>query len=106
MTFSKRRYGIFKKAYELSVLCGCEIGIVMLSPNGKLFQYASSNLESLLLKYTECGEAAESKTNFDIEKLIEREKEFRGDLTLLNSDLIYTNSSGDESLPSPSSFNL
>lgn len=33
--FSKRRAGVFKKAHELSVLCGAEIAIVVFSPAGK-----------------------------------------------------------------------
>ncbi|TXG48054.1 hypothetical protein EZV62_027348 [Acer yangbiense] len=37
VTFSKRRSGLFNKAMELSVLCGVEVGIVVFSPNGKMF---------------------------------------------------------------------
>jgi hypothetical protein len=55
-----------KKAYELSVLCECEIVIIIFNSNNKLFQYASSNMDSILLKYTEYNEPHESKTNADI----------------------------------------
>ena len=55
-----------KKAYELSVLCECEIVIIIFNSNNKLFQYASSNVDSILLKYTEHNEPNETKTNVDI----------------------------------------
>ncbi len=66
MTFTKRKFGLMKKAYELSVLCECEIVIIIFNSNNKLFQYASSNMDSILLKYTEYNEPHESKTNADI----------------------------------------
>ncbi|XP_061348622.1 MADS-box protein SVP-like [Gastrolobium bilobum] len=43
VTFSKRRRGIFKKAEELSVLCDAEVGLVIFSATGKLFEYPSSS---------------------------------------------------------------
>ena len=55
-----------KKAYELSVLCDCEIVIIIFNSNNKLFQYASSNVDNILLKYTEHNESSETKTNSDI----------------------------------------
>ncbi|KAK4563822.1 hypothetical protein RGQ29_006076 [Quercus rubra] len=42
VTFSKRRRGLFKKACELSTLCDAEIGLMVFSAKGKLFEYASS----------------------------------------------------------------
>ncbi|KAM3694620.1 hypothetical protein ACJW31_07G071800 [Castanea mollissima] len=42
VTFSKRRRGLFKKAYELSTLCDAEIALLVFSATGKLFDYASS----------------------------------------------------------------
>ncbi|PRQ16957.1 putative transcription factor MADS-MIKC family [Rosa chinensis] len=41
VTFSKRRTGILKKAFELSVLCDAEVALIVFSPSGKLYQYAS-----------------------------------------------------------------
>jgi len=41
-----------KKAYELSVLCGCEISVIIFNNNNKLFQYASNDMDKILLKYT------------------------------------------------------
>ncbi|TPX63628.1 hypothetical protein SpCBS45565_g06475 [Spizellomyces sp. 'palustris'] len=67
VTFSKRKFGLMKKAYELSVLCGCEIGLIMFASNGKLFQFASTDMDKILLRYTET-EPHESRTNDDIIK--------------------------------------
>ena len=47
VTFSKRRRGLFKKAFELSTLCDAEIGLMVFSETGKLFEYASSRFQSL-----------------------------------------------------------
>ncbi|KAI9219402.1 hypothetical protein BC828DRAFT_368324, partial [Blastocladiella britannica] len=66
VTLVKRKAGLMKKAFELSVLCGCEIGLVIFGPNGKLFEYASAgNIESTLLRYAEYTQPHESKTNSD-----------------------------------------
>ena len=57
VTFTKRKFGLMKKAYELSVLCDCEIAVVIFNSHNKLFQYASSDMDKILLKYT--GESPE-----------------------------------------------
>ena len=40
--FSKRRSGLFKKAYELSVLCDAQVALIVFSPAGRLYEFASS----------------------------------------------------------------
>jgi SRF-type transcription factor (DNA-binding and dimerisation domain) len=55
-----------KKAYELSVLCDCEIALIMFNSANKLFQYASTDMDRVLLKYTEHNDPQESRTNKDI----------------------------------------
>ncbi|KAL2088373.1 hypothetical protein ACEWY4_015272 [Coilia grayii] len=70
VTFTKRKFGLMKKAYELSVLCDCEIALIIFNSANKLFQYASTDMDKVLLKYTEYNEPHESRTNSDIvEKL-------------------------------------
>jgi hypothetical protein len=66
VTFTKRKFGLMKKAYELSVLCGCEIALMIFNSNDRLFQYASSDINKVLLKYAEYNEPHESCTNLDI----------------------------------------
>nr|XP_028957758.1 truncated transcription factor CAULIFLOWER A-like isoform X2 [Malus domestica] len=41
VTFSKRRTGLIKKARELSVLCGVDVGLVIFSPKGRLYEFCS-----------------------------------------------------------------
>ncbi|XP_063304918.1 myocyte-specific enhancer factor 2A isoform X10 [Pelobates fuscus] len=66
VTFTKRKFGLMKKAYELSVLCDCEIALIIFNGSNKLFQYASTDMDKVLLKYTEYNEPHESRTNSDI----------------------------------------
>ncbi|XP_056174070.1 agamous-like MADS-box protein MADS3 isoform X2 [Syzygium oleosum] len=42
VTFSKRRNGLLKKAYELSVLCDVEVALIIFSSRGKLYEFGSS----------------------------------------------------------------
>ncbi|CAL5329524.1 unnamed protein product [Camellia sinensis] len=42
VTFSKRRNGLLKKAKELSILCDAEVGLIIFSSTGKLYDYAST----------------------------------------------------------------
>ena len=51
VTFSKRRRGLFKKAYELSTLCDAEIALMVFSATGKLFEYSSSRFFSLSISF-------------------------------------------------------
>ncbi|XP_044342798.1 MADS-box transcription factor 51-like isoform X2 [Triticum urartu] len=49
--FSKRRAGLFKKAFELSLLCDAEVALLVFSPAGKLYEYASSSIEGTYDRY-------------------------------------------------------
>lgn len=51
VTFSKRRNGLLKKAYELSVLCDAEVGLIIFSSRGKLYEFARPSMEEILEKY-------------------------------------------------------
>lgn len=44
VTFSKRRSGLLKKAFELSVLCDAEVALIIFSPKGKLHEFSSSSM--------------------------------------------------------------
>ncbi|RRT74378.1 hypothetical protein B296_00032396 [Ensete ventricosum] len=54
VTFSKRRNGLIKKAYELSVLCDIDIALIMFSPSGRLSHFSGRRRSSILItsKYT------------------------------------------------------
>lgn len=54
VTFSKRRNGLLKKAYELSVLCDAEVGLIIFSSRGKLYEFASAGMNRTLERYQHC----------------------------------------------------
>nr|XP_010939774.1 agamous-like MADS-box protein AGL66 [Elaeis guineensis] len=52
VTFSKRRNGLIKKAYELSVLCDIDIALIMFSPSGRLSHFSGRRrIEDVLARY-------------------------------------------------------
>ncbi|XP_062101390.1 agamous-like MADS-box protein AGL62 [Humulus lupulus] len=51
VTFSKRRSGLFKKAGEISVLCGCDVAVIVFSPNGKLFCFGHPSVDDVVRSY-------------------------------------------------------
>ncbi|XP_042008891.1 agamous-like MADS-box protein AGL28 [Salvia splendens] len=48
VAFTKRRGGLFRKATELSVLCGLEIAILVKSPAGKLYSFGHPSVDALI----------------------------------------------------------
>ncbi|XP_054778300.1 MADS-box transcription factor 23-like [Prosopis cineraria] len=53
VTFSKRRSGLLKKARELSILCDAQVGVIVFSSSGKLYEYGSSSMKSIIDGYNE-----------------------------------------------------
>ncbi|XP_066310510.1 MADS-box transcription factor 21-like [Miscanthus floridulus] len=51
VTFCKRRNGLLKKAYELSILCDAEIALVIFSSRGRLYEYSSNSVRSTIERY-------------------------------------------------------
>ncbi|RXH74133.1 hypothetical protein DVH24_021313 [Malus domestica] len=49
VTFSKRRKGLIKKAKELAILCDAEVGLVIFSSTGKLYEFASNSNSYMLV---------------------------------------------------------
>jgi len=78
VTLTKRKFGLMKKAYELSVLCDCEVALIVFNSSNKLFQYASTDMDKILLKYTEHGDPHESRTNSDIIEVLHRKERKNG----------------------------
>ncbi|WVQ98982.1 hypothetical protein IAU59_006114 [Kwoniella sp. CBS 9459] len=62
VTFLKRKAGLMKKAWELSVLCAADVSIVIFSAAGKAYEFSSRELESELDRY------------YDYEGMIERRR--------------------------------
>nr|ALE99365.1 sepallata 3 [Annona squamosa] len=56
VTFAKRRNGLLKKAYELSVLCDAEVALIIFSNRGKLYEFcSSSSMTKTLERYQKCN---------------------------------------------------
>nr|AQM52292.1 STK [Monotropa hypopitys] len=52
VTFCKRRNGLLKKAYELSVLCEAEVALIVFSSRGRVYEYANNNnIKSTIERY-------------------------------------------------------
>ncbi|XP_057993971.1 agamous-like MADS-box protein AGL104 [Hevea brasiliensis] len=52
VTFSKRRNGLIKKAYELSILCDIDIALIMFSPSGRLSHFSGKKrIEDVFARY-------------------------------------------------------
>nr|VDD62283.1 unnamed protein product [Brassica oleracea] len=58
VTFCKRRNGLLKKAYELSVLCDAEVALVIFSTRGRLYEYANNSVKGTIERYKKaCSDA-------------------------------------------------
>ncbi|KAF4355819.1 hypothetical protein G4B88_024989 [Cannabis sativa] len=56
VTFSKRRNGLLKKAKELSILCDAQVGLIIFSSTGKLYDYSSSSMKCVIERYNKMKE--------------------------------------------------
>lgn len=51
VTFSKRHAGLFKKASELSILCGVESALIVFSPGDKDYSFENPNVEIITKRF-------------------------------------------------------
>eukprot|EP01135_Chromosphaera_perkinsii_P002090 Nk52_evm24s217 gene=Nk52_evmTU24s217 len=51
VTFSRRRNGLVKKAHELSVLCECEVALLVVDKSKRFHMFCSSDLDSIISYY-------------------------------------------------------
>ncbi|KAL2522603.1 Agamous-like MADS-box protein AGL21 [Forsythia ovata] len=56
VTFSKRRNGLLKKAKELAILCDAEVGLIIFSSTGKLYEFSSTSMKSVIERYSKAKE--------------------------------------------------
>ncbi|KAL6911429.1 hypothetical protein ACP4OV_000234 [Aristida adscensionis] len=56
VTFSKRRNGLLKKAKELSILCDAEVGLIVFSSTGRLYEFSSTNMKAVIDRYVKAKE--------------------------------------------------
>ncbi|XP_047943890.1 agamous-like MADS-box protein AGL29 isoform X2 [Salvia hispanica] len=66
VTFSKRRAGLFKKATELSILCGTQIALIIFSLGGRAYSFGHPDVESIIGRFfntNPTGTAPESSSS-------------------------------------------
>ncbi|KAK7258267.1 hypothetical protein RIF29_32853 [Crotalaria pallida] len=67
VTFCKRRNGLLKKAYELSVLCDAEVALIVFSSRGRLYEYSNNNIRSTIDRYRKaCSDNSSTSTATEI----------------------------------------
>ncbi|XP_016571635.1 MADS-box protein FBP24 [Capsicum annuum] len=84
VTFSKRRAGLLKKTHELSVLCDAQIGLIIFSTKGKLFEYSSQphSMGEIISKYLHTTGASLPVHDYRVEQYDEIAKMKRETLNL------------------------
>ncbi|KAA3483198.1 agamous-like MADS-box protein AGL9-like protein [Gossypium australe] len=88
VTFAKRRNGLLKKAYELSVLCDAEVALIIFSNRGKLYEFCSSSSHGAPETNVSTREALELSSQQEYLKLKARYEALqRSQRNLLGEDL-------------------
>lgn len=69
VTFSKRRSGLLKKAYELSILCDAQVAVIVFSSTGRLYEFSSSSsINGTIERYQKIGNNLETGKCLAIEE--------------------------------------
>ncbi|XP_020271085.1 MADS-box transcription factor 23-like [Asparagus officinalis] len=67
VTFSKRRGGLLKKARELAILCDAEVGLIIFSSTGRLYDFSNTSVKSVIDRYTETKQEQQRLVNANSE---------------------------------------
>ncbi|CAH8364237.1 unnamed protein product [Eruca vesicaria subsp. sativa] len=74
VTFSKRRNGLLKKAYELSVLCDAQVSLIVFSQRGRLYEFSNTDTWKTIERYRKYTKDHET-SNHDSEIYVQRLEE-------------------------------
>lgn len=76
VTFTKRRNGVMKKAYELSVLCDAQVALIIFSQKGRIYEFSSSSMQYTIDRYREYAkEKLMNNNTIQVEQHMEQLKE-------------------------------
>ncbi|XP_075500315.1 agamous-like MADS-box protein AGL66 [Primulina tabacum] len=71
VTFSKRRYGLIKKAYEIAVLCDIDLALIMFSSSGRLSHFSGrKRIEDVIYRYLNLSDRDRGGTIHNKEHII------------------------------------
>ncbi|CAB4271344.1 unnamed protein product [Prunus armeniaca] len=73
VTFSKRRNGLLKKAFELSVLCDAQVSVIIFSQKGRLYEFSSSDMQETIKRYHKHAKAGQTN-KIEVEEYVEQLK--------------------------------
>ncbi|KAM5557225.1 hypothetical protein ABKV19_024556 [Rosa sericea] len=79
VTFSKRRNGLFKKAFELSVLCDVEVAVIIFSQKGRLYEFSSSDMQKTIKQYHKHAKGVLTNTT-EVEQYMQQLKHESADM--------------------------
>ncbi|KAF6175721.1 hypothetical protein GIB67_022723 [Kingdonia uniflora] len=91
VTFSKRRNGLIKKAYELSILCDIDIALIMFSPSGRLSHFSGKRrIEDVLTRYINLPDhdrGSPAAINSNVEELQQEISRFQQQIQMTEEQL-------------------
>ncbi|CAN6569347.1 unnamed protein product [Malus baccata var. baccata] len=74
VTFSKRRKGLLKKAYELSVLCDAEVAVIVFSQKGRIYEFSSSDMQRTINRYHKQENGSGPTNKVEVEQYVQHLK--------------------------------
>eukprot|EP00730_Choanoeca_flexa_P010675 TRINITY_DN1988_c0_g1_i1.p1 TRINITY_DN1988_c0_g1~~TRINITY_DN1988_c0_g1_i1.p1 ORF type:complete len:501 (+),score=111.44 TRINITY_DN1988_c0_g1_i1:170-1672(+) len=72
VTLNKRKYGLFKKAYELGILCQCDVALVIYDWKGRHYMFGDKIGDTLTRLANDDALPTDAHTNDTMLKLIEQ----------------------------------
>ncbi|KAJ7201610.1 hypothetical protein GGX14DRAFT_502223, partial [Mycena pura] len=83
VTFLKRKNGLFKKAYELGVLCSVDVAVIIFEErpghHNKLYQYCSTDIREIVARHTKYDGERDTRGPADFSGAAARADDAAGD---------------------------